>query len=103
MQNNMKHYSQEHDEQLMMPHATAFQAQLCNQTHKAWHYIDNILNKLLKYLIYVNIHVTMNLSRVNISELKTGIGKNDQHFSQQRASHSKISNACLLATSMSKI
>ena len=32
MQNNTKHYSQEHGEQLMMPHATTFQAQLCNQT-----------------------------------------------------------------------
>ena len=39
-----------HGEQLVMPHATAFQAQLCNQTHKAWHYIENIQNKLLKYL-----------------------------------------------------
>ena len=32
MQNNTKHYSQEAREQLMMPHATTFQAQLCNQT-----------------------------------------------------------------------
>ena len=38
-----------HGEQLVMPHATTFQAQLCNQT-QAWHYIDNIQNKLLKYL-----------------------------------------------------
>jgi hypothetical protein len=34
----------------VMPHATAFQDQLCNQSHKAWHFIDNIQNKLLKYL-----------------------------------------------------
>ena len=39
-----------HGEQLVMPHATTFQAQLFSQTHKAWHYIDDIQNKLLKYL-----------------------------------------------------
>ena len=30
-----------HGEQLMMPYATTFQAQLAIK-HKAWHYIDNI-------------------------------------------------------------
>ena len=47
-----------HGEQLVMTHATTFQAQLCNQTHKAWHYIDNIQNKLLtqEYLSRVTIY-----------------------------------------------
>ena len=51
----MKQYSQEDGEQLVMPHATTFQAQLCNQTNKARHYIDNIQNKTLK-IPYISQH-----------------------------------------------
>ena len=57
--------------------------------HKAWHYIDNIQNKLLRqeYLSRVTIYFqTEHRNRKKHSTLLTA-----------RASHSKISNACLLA------
>ena len=38
-----------HGEQLVMPHATTTKLNFAIK-HKAWHYIDNIQNKLLKYL-----------------------------------------------------
>ena len=75
-------------EQLVMPHATTFQAQLCNQTQG-----------LALHRQYSEQTLNTGISQQSNYLLLTEHGNRKKHSTllTARASHSKISNACLLA------